>query len=221
MKITRISTLTASAGLLVLTACTSIEAPTTDPNLRKNEGIGLGAATGALFGLLAGKTEKEKRNSAIAGAIIGGAVGAAIGADLDRQAAELRASMGDGRIRIINNGDHLVVRMPQDILFDFDSTRVKPALHGDLRAVAQNLQRYPDSTVVVVGHTDSVGGAAYNLDLSSRRASAVAAILVGNGVSPGRIRTVGRGENEPIATNLTPEGRARNRRVEIIIRPTG
>ncbi len=85
--------------------------------------------------------------------------------------------------------------------------------------IAGSLMAYPDSRVEVVGHTDNVGTAAFNLDLSQRRANSVAAVLAGAGVSAGRILAFGRGEDQPRASNLTPEGRAQNRRVEIIIRP--
>ena len=221
MKTLRIPTLALSAGIVALAACTPVDAPTSDPHQRQKEGTAVGAATGALFGVLLGKNVKERRNAAIVGGIVGGVIGNAAGADLDKQARELQASIGDDRIQVINNGDFLTVRMPQDILFAFDSTAVQPQLQGELAAVAAHLNRYPNSTVVVVGHTDNIGSAAYNRDLSRRRAAAVAAILTANGVSPGRIQTVGMGEDQPIATNITPQGRAQNRRVEILIRPGG
>ena len=109
--------------------------------------------------------------------------------------------------------------MPEGILFDFDSAAIRAGLQSDLRALARNLQQYPNTTVDVVGHTDSEGSAEYNMDLSSRRAAAVAGVLLEQGVAPSRIRSYGRGESEPVATNLTPEGRQQNRRVEVIIRP--
>ncbi len=221
MKTLRITTLALSAGIVTLAACTPVDAPTNDPHQRQKEGTAVGAATGALFGVLLGKNAKERRNAALVGGLVGGAIGNAAGADLDKQARELQASIGDNRIQVINNGDFLTVRMPQDILFAFDSTQVQPALRNELAAVAANLNRYPNSTIVVVGHTDNVGSAAYNRDLSQRRAGAVASILIANGVNPARIQTVGMGEDQPIATNITPEGRARNRRVEILIRPNG
>ena len=81
------------------------------------------------------------------------------------------------------------------------------------------MNRYPDTTVNVIGHTDNTGAASYNQDLSQRRAQAVASVLINAGVAPQRIRSIGRGEDSPIASNLTPEGRQQNRRVEIIITP--
>ena len=94
-------------------------------------------------------------------------------------------------------------------------------MRSDLQVLAGSLQKYPGSTVQIVGHTDNTGGAVYNQDLSERRASAVSSVLIGAGVSAGRIRSFGLGEDQPIATNLTPEGRAQNRRVDITIRPDG
>jgi outer membrane protein OmpA-like peptidoglycan-associated protein len=122
-------------------------------------------------------------------------------------------------VQIVNTGRELIVTMPQDILFDVDSTFVQPSLRSDLRALATNLQQYPNSSVAVIGHTDNTGTAAYNQDLSSRRANAVANILIDAGVSAGRVRAIGRGEDEPIASNLSAAGRQQNRRVEIVIRP--
>ena len=117
-------------------------------------------------------------------------------------------------------GDYLVVNMPQDLLFATDSANLSGNLVGDLRAVASSLMKYPNSNIEVIGHTDNVGGAAYNQDLSQRRAVAVAEVLRNSGVPSGRIATYGRGEDAPVASNQTDYGRAQNRRVEIIIRPT-
>ncbi|MGR3291257.1 MAG: OmpA family protein [Paracoccaceae bacterium] len=219
MTFIKLPALAMMAGVLAVTACTDINIPTGAANTRTNEGIGVGAATGALIGILRGDTAKERRKGAIVGAILGGAVGGAIGSNLDKQAAELQASLGDDRIQIINTGSELIVRMPQDILFAFDSTVLRNTLRGDLAALADHLQRYPGSSVDVVGHTDNTGSAAYNRDLSARRANAVAAVLIANGVSGARIRSIGMGEDQPLASNLTVSGRAQNRRVEIIIRP--
>ena len=204
-----------TATSLTLAAC-SVPPDGGDPNAnRTRDGAIAGAVIGGLLGLSQGR---EFKNVAI-GATAGGIVGAGIGSVLDRQAADLRAALGNDQVGIVNTGSELIVTMPQDILFDVDSTMVKPAVRADLATLADNLQRYPDNTVQVIGHTDWDGPATYNLNLSRRRAAAVSAILSQNGVPSGRLQAFGRGEDEPIATNLTPEGRAQNRRVEIIIRP--
>ena len=141
-----------------------------------------------------------------------------IGSALDRQAAELRAQL-PSYITIANNGEFLVVNMPQDLLFETNSAALRPELRRDLQSIAASISRYPDTRIEVIGHTDNTGSAAFNQDLSQRRASSVGNVLRDSGVPPNRLATFGRGEEQPVASNLTPEGRAQNRRVEIIIRP--
>jgi outer membrane protein OmpA-like peptidoglycan-associated protein len=179
-----------------------------------------GAAIGALVGGIAGlSADDDKGKKAIVGAVIGGAIGAGIGSQLDKQAEDLRADLGNDNVTIVNTGSELIVTLPQDILFDSDSAIVRSGLQSDLRSLASNLQDYPTTTVQVIGHTDNTGTAEYNQDLSTRRASAVSAILTSNGVSYSRVQTHGAGEDRPVTTNLTEEGKAQNRRVEIIITP--
>jgi outer membrane protein OmpA-like peptidoglycan-associated protein len=122
-------------------------------------------------------------------------------------------------VSVTNTGSALIVNLPQDILFATDSASLRPDLTQDLAAVARSLMTYPDTTVQVIGHTDNTGSAAYNQDLSQRRAVSVASVLVANGVPNFRVAALGRGEDQPIASNLSEAGRAQNRRVEIIIRP--
>lgn len=209
----------ATAATLALTACTSPETATDNPRQRTQEGAVIGGILGATAGLLTGGDSGERARGAIIGGAIGAGVGAAVGYNLDKQAAELQSDFGNDRIQIINNGDHLVVRMPDDILFAVDSAEVRSGLRSDLTILATSLQKYPGSTVQVVGHTDNTGSATYNQDLSERRAGAVSNVLIGVGVSAGRIASSGRGESVPLASNLTVEGRALNRRVDITIRP--
>lgn len=215
----RIPLLLASTALLALTACTDPAVQTSDPKQRTKEGMAVGAGIGALTGILLGDNAKERRRGAIVGAAVGAMAGGMVGAQLDKQAAELRRDFGNDEIRVVREGDHLVVTMPEDILFATDSDYVRAGLQSDLRVLARSLNDYPDTTVDVIGHTDNVGEAAYNQQLSNRRARAVADVLYDAGVSMSRIRAYGRGEDQPVASNLTPEGRAQNRRVEIIIRP--
>lgn len=206
---------------LVLGACTD---PGTlqvqnDPNRNAKQGAILGGLIGAGVGAIA--NDSDPGLGALAGAAIGAAGGGLIGNQLDKQAAELRQQLANDGITIVNAGDRLIVTVPNDITFDTDSATVRPALRADLVRVGQNLVNYPKSNVQVIGHTDSDGDASYNQALSERRANAVADILQANGVSYARITTIGRGENQPIASNLTPEGKAQNRRVEIVIVPGG
>lgn len=208
-------------GTVVLAGCTTgpVMNPD-DPNRRTKTGAAIGAGVGAIAGRLVGNDgDVGQRNRATAaGALIGAAAGGAIGMDLDRQAAELRADL-ESDSTVENTGDSLIVTMPQDILFATDSAAVRTGLQGDIRTVAQSLLEYPDTTVQVIGHTDDTGGAEYNQTLSERRADAVTAILRSEGVASSRLRAIGRGEDDSIASNLTAEGRAQNRRVEIVIVP--
>lgn len=179
-----------------------------------------GALIGGIAGALTGAAASDKKGK---GALIGGAIGAlggaAIGNALDKQEAELRRDLDNDRVQINNTGDRLIVTLPQDILFAVDSSAVNRGLRGDLLTVADSLQNYPASSVQVVGHTDNTGSASYNQKLSERRANAVADVLMDGGVAFNRINAFGRGEDQPISSNLTAEGKAQNRRVEIVILP--
>ena len=208
----------ATLGALSLSACVDPNAYPNDPNARTKNGAVLGGLLGAAAGIAVSGDGDELKGALLGGAV-GAATGAAIGSDLDRQAAELRDSLSSN-ISVTNMGGYLVVNMPQDLLFATDSANLSGNLVGDLRAVANSLMKYPNSNIEVIGHTDNVGEAAYNQDLSQRRAVAVAEVLRNSGVPSGRIATYGRGEDAPVATNQTEYGRAQNRRVEIIIRPT-
>ncbi|MDT8325914.1 MAG: OmpA family protein [Roseovarius sp.] len=198
------------------TACTDpAQVSGTDPNQRAKSGAALGGVLGAGLGAL---VSDNKVKGAVIGGVIGAAGGAVAGNVLDKQAAELRQNL-DNDVQITNTGDRLILTMPQDILFDVDSTTIYPGLRGDLLTVARSINNYPNTTVQVVGHTDSDGDAGYNQNLSERRANAVADVLLEGGVAFQRVRTFGRGENQPVASNLTTEGKRQNRRVEIVILP--
>lgn len=215
-----VAALAAVIGLTACTPVTPVDQYSADPNQRAKQGALTGAALGAGIGILTGDGGKEKLDRAIVGGIVGAAGGGLIGTTLDKQAAELQAEINDSRVRIVNEGNQLRVVMPEGILFATDSATVQGAIQNDLYAVADNVNRYPNSRIEVIGHTDNTGSAAYNQDLSDRRAGAVAAVLRGAGVSGARIVAYGRGESMPVASNLTPEGKAQNRRVEILIIPT-
>ena len=217
MSITFRPAILATAGLMAVTACTTTDYQT-DPNQQAKQGALIGALGGAVAGRIIGGNNDDRVKNTVAGAAAGAAIGGLIGNQLDKQEAELRQTMGNN-VGIVNTGDRLIVTLPQDILFATDSTAVRPDLQSDLRALANNIQSYPNTTIQVIGHTDNVGEASYNQGLSTRRAQAVSGILISNGVSSGRIQSYGRGEDQPVASNLTAEGRQQNRRVEIVILP--
>ena len=207
-----------AASLLALTACVDPNAYPDNPNARAQQGAIMGGLVGAAAGASSGGSDRFGK--AIVGGVIGAAAGGAVGATLDRQAAELRGSINNPNVTVTNNGQYLTVNLPQDLLFAVDSTALRPDLRADLGSVAQSLMRYPNSRIEVIGHTDNTGTAAYNYDLSQRRANAVSSVLTQSGVPAGRITNIGRGFDQPVASNATAQGRAQNRRVEIIIRPT-
>ncbi|HEX8271577.1 MAG TPA: OmpA family protein [Longimicrobiaceae bacterium] len=178
-------------------------------------GAVVGAGTGAAVGAVIGKNTGSTARGAILGAVLGGAAGAIIGRQMDRQAEEIEESVDGATVERIGEG--IAVTFESGILFPFNSTDLYPAGRSNLQKLADILQRNPGSEVLVVGHTDNVGSDQYNMDLSQRRAQSAASYLIQRGVSSGRIRTSGRGETEPIASNATESGRSQNRRVEVAI----
>ncbi len=219
MRLTRKPVILGAVSLLALTACTDpSQFPGTDGE-RTRQGAIAGALAGAVLGGTRESGNDRLKNAAI-GAAIGAGVGAVVGSTLDAQAAELRDDFGNGEIDVINTGNELIVRMPEAVLFATDSATLNPQLRSDLLVLSNSLNKYPNSIVTVTGHTDNTGTAAYNQDLSQRRAASVASVLRSGGVSGGRINTVGAGESQPIASNQSAAGRAMNRRVDITITPT-
>ncbi len=224
MKYSRILPLAISGTALALaTACTNPGAVGSDPygsGTDSYQKTKTGAIIGGLVGAGTGIVVAENNTKgAIVGGVLGAAAGAGIGNILDRQEADLRRDLNNQDVQINNTGDRLIVTMPHDILFASDSSTLQPGLQTDLMTVAGNLNQYPDSKVQVIGHTDNTGGAEHNQQLSENRAFSVQNVLVQGGVVPTRIQTYGRGENQPVASNLTEDGKAQNRRVEIVILP--
>jgi len=195
------------AGSVVLSGCASMS--------QKQRGAVIGATAGAAAGAVIGNQTGSTVRGAIIGAVVGGAAGAVIGHQMDQQAKELQQNIPGATITRVGEG--IAVSFPSGILFPFNSTEILPDGKTNLQQLASSLDKYPNSDILIVGHTDSVGTDAYNMDLSQRRAQAASAYLQSLGVPASRLQTAGRGESEPIATNDTEEGRQRNRRVEIAI----
>jgi len=184
------------------------------PNRTANGAI-IGALGGAALGTLAGGND---RRNALIGAGIGALAGAGIGHYMDEQYQNLRQRLngtGVGVTRVSES--QILLNFPADLTFDFNRADVKGQFVPTLNNVASVLSQYPQTTIDVYGHADSVGDAAYNQTLSERRAMAVSAILLNGGVVRQRLAATGYGESRPIADNGTAEGRARNRRVEVYI----
>jgi outer membrane protein OmpA-like peptidoglycan-associated protein len=202
-----------AAMAVVLAAATAGSGCASMNNTEKGVAIGGGggAAVGAIIGAATGSTAR----GAIIGAVVGGAAGAIIGHKMDKQAEELVKVLPDAQVTRVGEG--IAVTFDSGILFPFNSDQLQPAGRENLRRLADSLQGNPDTEILLVGHTDSVGADAYNADLSVRRARMAASYLGGQGVVPRRLHTSGRGEMEPIASNDDESGRSRNRRVEIAI----
>jgi len=191
----------ALTAALTLTGCSS--------NLRTGA-LG-GAAAGAVIGGLASGSAR----GAIVGAAIGGAAGAAVGAVMDSQAEDLQDRLPNARVERVGEG--IAVTFDSGILFAVNQSTLQSAGQQNLRDLAASLEEYEGTEVLVVGHTDSTGDESYNQALSERRADSARTFLIGAGLESDRVRAMGRGELEPIATNDTAEGRQENRRVEVAI----
>jgi outer membrane protein OmpA-like peptidoglycan-associated protein len=175
----------------------------------------IGTATGAAAGAVVGNQTGSTARGAIIGAVVGGAAGAIIGNRMDRQAAELALAVPGATITRVGEG--LVVTFASGLLYDFDSDVIRPEAAVNLRSLAGSLKNYMDTDLLIVGHTDAVGTAAYNQALSTRRADSAFRYLTSEGVASARVRTSGMGETDAIATNDTEAGRQANRRIEVAI----
>jgi outer membrane protein OmpA-like peptidoglycan-associated protein len=196
-----------AAGSLGLSACASMS--------KKESGAATGAAAGAAIGGIIGNQTGSTARGAIIGAIVGGAAGAVIGHQMDQQAKEIDASVEGATVERVGEG--IQVTFASGLLFPYDSDVLQPAARTNLTELANSLKKYPESSVLIVGHTDDTGSDAYNQALSQRRADAAAAYLETQGIARSRVQTSGKGESEPVATNLSDEGRQQNRRVEVAI----
>ena len=203
---------------LLLIALLAAGCATSDPNQKSKQGAGAGAAAGAIVGAIIGNQSGNNRTGAVVGAAAGAAIGAAIGHRMDQQQKELQKIQG---VEVTRPSEgEIAVNLTNDILFDFNSSSLRPESRQTLADLASNFRNYPDEQVTIEGHTDSVGTPSYNQTLSEQRASAVSSYLSTEGVPSARITSIGYGETRPKASNDTPEGRQLNRRVEIHIRAT-
>lgn len=212
---------TGISAAALLGACTTTDPYSSTPR-RNNTGTGViaGALGGALLGYLTNTSNSEEgRKNALIGAGIGALGGAAVGAYMDRQQRDLEAELSGSGVGVARQGDNLVLRMPSDVTFASNQSAINSRFNATLDDVAAVLNRYDQSTIDIIGHADSDGADDYNLNLSRQRASSVAQYLVNRNVLADRLYVDGRGESEPVASNGTAEGKAQNRRVEILIRP--
>lgn len=195
------------AMLVTVVGCASMS--------NKEKGAAIGAGSGAAVGGAIGSQSGNTLLGALIGAVVGGAAGAYIGDYMDDQAAEIAKDLDGATVERVGEG--IKITFDSGILFDVDSSQVQPAGQENLTALAEILNKYEDTIILIEGHTDSSGNEDYNLNLSQNRAQSVATDLEGLGVQVPRFTTKGYGEVQPIDSNDTTEGRQANRRVDIAI----
>jgi outer membrane protein OmpA-like peptidoglycan-associated protein len=177
-------------------------------------GAGSGAVVGGVIGRVIGGNSGTAAG-AIIGAAVGGTGGALIGRRMDKQAEELQRDMKNAKVERVGEG--IKITFDAGILFDTNKSDLRPASQTEIQRMAEVLKKYPDTNVLVEGHTDNTGSDAINQPLSERRAQAVSNYTVAQGIDASRISAKGYGSSQPIADNTTAEGRQANRRVEIAI----
>ncbi len=182
---------------------------------KRDKGAAIGAATGAVVGGVIGNKAGNTAIGAIMGAVIGGAAGAYIGNQMDQQAEEMKNDLKGAKIERIGEG--IKITFESGILFDVDKSDLRAEAQTNLAKLATILNKYPDTDVLVEGHTDATGTEEHNMDLSIRRANSVGTYLTTQQVLANRLKMMGYGESQPTATNDTAEGRQLNRRVEIAV----
>lgn len=210
------------ALVIAMAGCAKDEYGNKRPLTDAEKGAIIGAAVGTGIGL----TQKKKHGNkaVLIGAVGGGISGGLVGNYMDNQKKDLEKVLADemarGAITLQNmDQNRLRISMTDTTAFDVDSTQIKPGFYSTMDKIANVLNKYGKTELLIVGHTDSTGSDAYNQTLSERRAQAVEQYLSGKGVIHQRLSSYGRGESEPIADNATVEGRTRNRRVEILVIP--
>jgi outer membrane protein OmpA-like peptidoglycan-associated protein len=180
---------------------------------KTKKGAAIGAASGAVLGAVVGEGELDE---VLAGAAIGAGIGAGVGAYMDSQEEKLARIPGTTVERVDKN--MLLVRFDSDVLFSVNSSSLNSGSQQTLEEAARVFLEYPKTAIIAQGHTDASGGEQYNQSLSEQRARSVASYLVSNGVDSTRISALGYGEQNPVASNDTADGRARNRRVDLLLK---
>lgn len=212
----------AIASLALTSGCETFD-PYTGEKKTSNtaKGAGIGAGVGAVLAYVANRDEgsKKRQKRMLQAAGIGAIAGGGIGYYMDTQEAELRKTLRGTGVSVERDGDNINLIMPGNITFVTNGHDLNADFYEVLDSVVLVVQEFEKTIIVAAGHTDSTGANAYNQSLSERRANSVARYLLSRGVVEARIDSVGFGEDNPIADNSTPEGRALNRRVELSLLP--
>ena len=185
----------------------------------KQKGAVIGSTGGAVIGGVIGNNTGDGNTAlgAIIGGVVGGAAGAIIGDRMDKQAKEIEEEIPGAEVERVGEGINVTFDEKSGVYFDTEKYNINAKSQATLNKLADIFKEYPDSNILVEGHTDNTGSESYNLTLSKNRAQAVTNYLVNNGLSSGRFETKWYGESQPKYDNSTAEGRAKNRRVELAI----
>ena len=183
---------------------------------REQRGAIIGIGAGGALGAVIGRKSKNPAVYAIIGSAVGGVAGTFIGKYMDKQAEKLKKDL-DVLADVERVGEGIKITMKSGVLFDFNSFKINSKVNENLVKFSETLKQYPDTEILVAGHTDNVGTGEYNMKLSQQRADAVAAVLKANLVSRSRLTILGYGEKDPVAENVSDSGREQNRRVEFAI----
>ena len=175
----------------------------------------IGGVGGGVVGGVIGNQLGNTALGAIIGAAVGGTAGVLIGNHMDKQAEEMAKDIEGAQIERIGEG--IKITFDSGILFEYDSSTLQPEAKTNISKLAVILKKYPDTNILVTGHTDSDGAEEYNQTLSEQRAKTVSDYSKYQGISSSRLSVIGLGEKEPVASNETIEGKGLNRRVEIAI----
>ena len=178
-----------------------------------------GVVTGAVVGAgVAHATGGKPATGAVVGAAVGGTTAYLWSKNMERQQQELQAASAGTSITVARTADNRIrVHIPADASFQSNSAHLQPRMRRFLNRLAESVRRNPGAELLIVGHADSSGNARHNETLSLQRANATRSYLFSRRIAGTRIQTLGRGAYEPIASNSTAAGRARNRRVEIFV----
>src|SRR5215212_5003128 len=207
MKTIRHLSFIIAISALFLSACKSMN--------KSQKGAVIGVAGGGTIGAIIGKKMGNTAAGAVIGAAVGGVAGTIIGAKMDKQAEEMKKVLGDAEVR--REGEGIVINFKEKVLFAFDQSDLSSNAESSLNKLSNILQKYPETDIVIIGHTDSKGSDSYNQNLSERRANSVSYYLRNHNISAARVTVKGMGETDPVASNDTDEGRSLNRRVEFVI----
>lgn len=201
----------ASAFFIVL-SCSNFQQAS-----NQQKGVAIGAGSGAILGGVIGKLTGNTAVGAILGTALGGVAGGVIGNRMDRQAERIKNVVPGAHVERIGEGINVTFDEKSGVYFDFDRFNINTASAASLKNIAKVFKEYPDTDILLEGHTDDKGADAYNMNLSKRRAVAVRDYLVQSGVSPSRLSARWYGKSQPKYPNTSEENRAKNRRVEIAI----